>query len=856
MPVTRPEDILAAAQAGQAALAAQLAQHLLLQGPAPPALPSYPAPPPQLDPPVIRPRPRPLVAAQPTPRELQATVSASEKPVRVCYGNVRVGADLIWVGRSISNNRFVFHLRWCWGEINSITKVQLANEDLPGTAVQAHYTGTTTQTADATLSALIGGYTDTLIYSIPGGGTRGIAYSVIQIPYDDMPDSLDFTCELEGLKILDTRTSTTVYSTNPALQAYDFLTSELYGPGWEITDGDTDDLADMCDTLVSGQKRFESHYVLDRSQNIQAHVEAMVGAASAFLVPEDTRVFDVPRYKFAKNRSATSAGTFDLEAVSIDRSEVIRPINRASQPNRVRVRYIDTSIEPWAEAFAEQETAAVTAGTEAPRITTLNTPYIHSHRIANRLAVEYLNGQQLPEFDVEWIHADDGIRLQRGDVITLNKIPGFSASEYVRVLRKSLVRHAGGYFWRIMARQYQAGEFSNAVVDQTVPPAASMGDAFNPADPTSLVLTERIWSDDAGRYFSVIEIAFDGSVSEYARNYRVLVKIGTDTIFEEVVAHQGNGVAHDVTTPQVAQDDTYTVTVYTISTVGAISTGASDTVTPTGRGTVPSNVTNLEAIEYKDWIELEWDNVLSPGDTAHRIKRGSQSDTWATASDLDETVFMNRDAISEDTIVWRDHDAPSGDVEYFVKVISFEGLESAAADSVEITILDPKGSRAFERPRIPKYIDEAEWLDIDFDLYTYFNSNLLGGLEVFTGTVDDQWETALNVSGSGVLEFCGFAFLCAACSGDTTALGSRITLDGVVIWEQLNELGTGSDISFSLVPVGGVFTSPDSTTVGEDIADFQFHYLPYNHSLKIETYAGVTGASSITNYVGYKYHET
>lgn len=856
MPVTHAQ-VLAALNAGNTALASVLLQERLLQQTSTPQLPSFPPTPPppevSVEAPQPRPRPRTLRRTQRTPKELQVAVSASEKPVRVCYGSPRIGADIIWIGVDVG--WFVFHLRWCWGEIDSITKIQLNDEDLPSGSVVTNYLGTTIQGVDPTLSSIIGGFTDTLIYSVPGGGTRGIAYSVVKIRYRNMPDSINFTCQMDALKVLDTRTSTTAHSTNPALHLYDFLTSDLYGPNWVVDTTTTNSLANMCDTLISGQKRFESHYVMDRQASFSNHIEAMLGAAGAFLVSEDDQSETRPKYKFAENRPGSSAATYDLEAVSADGSDTLIPINRNNIPNRVRVQYTDTSTNPWNETFAESETADVTAGNEIPATTTLSAPFIHSHRVANRLAIEFLNGQRLPEFEIQWTHKDEGVRLQRGDIITLNTIPGFSGAEVVRVLRKSLVRAAGGYFWQIYARQYDASEYSDSVVDYTPPGAPSLGDPFTPDAPTNLVLGEDIWNDNAGRFFSVITATWDGSVSPYARSYRVRVTTVSDTIFEETIHHQGYGESHDITTLQVEQDLLHKVEVWTISTVGAVSAVETDTITPTGRSAVPDDVTNLEATEYPNFVELEWDNVLDPGDTAHRIKRGTQSDTWATADQLDESMFMNEQSFSETRIVWRDYDVGVGDVRYFVKVISFEGLESTNADTVDITIVEPKGSRGKERPRIVRYVNEAQWLHDDYEDFQAVNR--LGMVDV-DSTSTAGWFTPVDVSGSsGVLQFVIFELSCSVCAGETMELRTRITIDGTVIWDQGNEyVDTDHLANFCIVPVGMLFNDPDSPTAGEDHIDLDFHYLPFENQLKIEAFNDVTGSGIISTNVGYTYFLT
>ena len=84
---------------------------------------------------------------------------------------------------------------------------------------------------------------------------RNTAYIYMKLTYDQnkwqgLPN---ITVEVEGLKVYDTRTSTTGYSANPALCAYDFITrsSRRGGMGIDtarVVTASVDDAANFCDT--------------------------------------------------------------------------------------------------------------------------------------------------------------------------------------------------------------------------------------------------------------------------------------------------------------------------------------------------------------------------------------------------------------------------------------------------------------------------------------------------------------------------------------------------------------------------------------------------------------------------------
>ncbi len=84
---------------------------------------------------------------------------------------------------------------------------------------------------------------------------RGLAYLYIQTAFNavkfqtETPEAQQTI--IKGAKVFDTRTSTTIYSTNPALCLRDYFTNTVYGlsrPTAEMNDTDTTQAANDCDT--------------------------------------------------------------------------------------------------------------------------------------------------------------------------------------------------------------------------------------------------------------------------------------------------------------------------------------------------------------------------------------------------------------------------------------------------------------------------------------------------------------------------------------------------------------------------------------------------------------------------------
>ena len=889
--------------------------------------------------PTIRPSRGNLRETQNTPADTQLTLSAAEKPVRVAYGHQRLGAEVIWVGKEDPPlQMWVFHLRWCWGEIQAIQDLHLANEPVGANVDQVHYLGTTTQGVDPILARLIPGFTDTLVANI-GGQQRGIAHSVVRVSYPNMPDSVDFTAEVAGLKIYDPRDGGTRYSTNPALQLHDFATSAFYGPGWLDDEPSLIALANMNDEDVGGGARYIAHHLVDRPAGLNAQIATMTEAAGCFVNHRAGTLYYVP------NRPGAPVETFDLRAVSIEGTLQVRAINRLDAPNIVRVRYTNTDVIPWSEERAVASTPEVDSGAEFPRPSVLQASYIHDHAVAKRLAVEVLNSRQLPEFSLAWAHVDDGVRLERGTIVNLDQIPGFPGPRDVRILRRDMVRAGGGFYWLVHGRHYVSGEYSDVVETRQPPPAPTVdnpiypvavtdlavsespwldhngtyqtqllaswtgvdhaqttqyrvaftnqatgdlvsevsvvhqgpgdahsctssvvspgvqyrvdiwavtavgyisdvdtvlytatGDALGPPpDVTGVTLTERLWVDASGITYSALDVNWDGSADQWVRAYRVLVGAGGNVVAELNIVHQGPAITHLMTVQSAEQGIEHEVRVWAINVEGDISTNYdSDTLTPQGRVALPADATNFEAVEYTDFLELSWDNVLGPGDNSYRIKRGRPGSTWANADLMDFTIYENQLAYSTAGAIWRDYDIEEGESEYFIKALSNEGLESLNAAQVSIDVKTSKGSRGKERPRSPTSILDPKSLHDEHIGAFNVRDNVYGYMATEQFFDNANWQSFVDFGPdqSGVLMRFTVGFRFAAYSSGEARIGVRIIIDGRPVWEYLNRLAKppGSDANITFTPVGQVFLKPD----GKAIADLCDDYHPFNRSLQLE----------------------
>lgn len=196
---------------------------------------------------------------------------------QIIYGRTRVGGARVYDASTGTNNNELHRIMVFAGhEIESYDEIYLNDEVVtidPATGNVTsparyngfvrikRYFGTDTQTADADLIS------DTAGLAVDAGRwtsdhrLQGIAYLYVRFKYnqDKFPNGVPtISATIKGKKVYDTRTATTAWSDNPALCLRDYITS-AYGlnqPSTRVEDTAVTTAANICDELVSGQKRY------------------------------------------------------------------------------------------------------------------------------------------------------------------------------------------------------------------------------------------------------------------------------------------------------------------------------------------------------------------------------------------------------------------------------------------------------------------------------------------------------------------------------------------------------------------------------------------------------------------------
>lgn len=547
----------------------------------------------------------------------QLTVAADRAPLRVLYGRVRIGAQIANVVPYGSN--WVVQAIWGDGPIDAIESVWQNDEAYTGTVT--HYLGSGTPAADATLVAAFAANGVTYVDTLPG-----IAYSVFVLPSSEISGMPQLAAVIRGRLLYDRRSGLTVWSNNPALALADFLSSSSYGLGMSIDTASVDVAADACDALVGADKRRTIGLAIDSVQDARAWVETLRSYAGCWVFADAgvaRLVADRPR---ATDLSITHA------AGQISKLGRIKKRGTARLPNRVEIRYTDTSATPWRDASVWSPSMGLSTGIPDSQVAL---PGIQSASQAYREAVERLNKLWLSDLSVELEMFDDGLAVEVGDVIEVTHPIGLAAKK-LRVLSTS---SDYGRF-SINALEYDPAVYSDGVTSN---PTYLDTNLPNPAAPPALAglaIAEEVYQMGNGNYASRIRATWAAPGWPYLHRYYVELWDGSSLIAS------GNTEQIDWASPAIQEGTLYLLRACIISSVGAAGTWANQSLTAAGKLLLPGNVPAISAFEVGGEVRVTIDAAVDLDLKFYELRYDAGTatypttpwaDIWAAATFVDAT---------------------------------------------------------------------------------------------------------------------------------------------------------------------------------------------------------------------------
>jgi len=185
--------------------------------------------------------------------------------------------------------------------------------------------GTSSDTSFSTLTTVTNGLwtADHKLTNIPA------IYGLFAYDNEAFPNGIpNISAVVRGKKILDTRTSTTAYSTNSALVLYDYLTSEfgLNCDTSEINTASFNTAANVCDediSLAAGgtEKRYTTNGVVNTSDTPENIIKALLSAMGGTLTYSNGQFF-------------VKAGAYVSPSDTLTDDDFAGPIQIVTKPSR------------------------------------------------------------------------------------------------------------------------------------------------------------------------------------------------------------------------------------------------------------------------------------------------------------------------------------------------------------------------------------------------------------------------------------------------------------------------------------------------------------------------------------------
>ena len=366
--------------------------------------------------------------------------------IPVIYGERRVGGTIVFVETSGSSNNYLYIcLVLAEGEVQAVGDVYINDELL--TSGSKHFghvlidkkTGADSQTASSVLLATPSWEsTDKL---------SGIAYLGVRLTYnaDVFSGIPTITANVQGRKVYDPRTTSTSYSSNPALCLRDYLTNTRYGKGLletVIDDVSFGAAATDCDVNVESYdggddvKAFSCNAVILTNKNIFDNVKVLLSGMQGIMPYQNGQY----RLFIEKDKDST----FDFTIDNIIGGIALSGSSKSSKYNRVTAKFVNPDANwqsdavIWPEVDSTEYTAYLSADNNIELSTELNLTTVTNYYQARNIAKTACLASRLAGMTVELESTSEALVCVVGDIVTVtHPTPGWDEKEF-RVTRLSL----------------------------------------------------------------------------------------------------------------------------------------------------------------------------------------------------------------------------------------------------------------------------------------------------------------------------------------------------------------------------------------------------------------------------------
>jgi len=541
------------------------------------------------------------------------------------YGTVRKGGLVCFPGTWDNNHWLSMVIALAGHPVEGIDEIYFGEElafnaagvgqgrFLNQTYVRKHL-GATDQVADAYLISVMPAYWGSW------NRLQGIAYIVVDLAYNPnvFRSVPNITAIVRGRKVYDPRTSTTVFSANPALCLADYLADTEYGLGAAyVTDINSTDLiaaANICDESVaipnSGTElRYAANGILSSSEDPQANIEMLLSAMAG-------------RCVYVGGQWIIKAGAYEAPTITLDHTDFrgALQVNTRQQRrdlcNAVRGVFVSVDRAWQLTDFPPMTSATFEAQDNGERIwRDVELPFTTSVTMAQRLAkIElYATREQIALTVPVSLTA---LRLRAGDTVALTHSRfGWTAKPFVITdwsIAASGSSGAPTLGCTLALRETSSAVYSITANEQDLidaAPDSGLPDAFTVAAPSvvSVVATNQLSADGTIlHYLTITWTAYtDGFVAAGGR-IEVQYKKPTESAWTPAPNVPGS---QTVTRIGPLEDGiTYDVRLRAVNELGVASTWTTTTAAATVDTVAPGVPTSISATALLSAVNLRWTN--------------------------------------------------------------------------------------------------------------------------------------------------------------------------------------------------------------------------------------------------------
>ena len=349
---------------------------------------------------------------------------------KIIYGKCRIGGTIVFINTSDTDNNYLHIVIAVAGhEINAYKEVYFGNTKVweNGSYVDD---GTTDWEDHCLLKFHKGDQTtaDTDLVDAATGFTAqhkllDTAYIYARLDYDAevyVSGVPNISCVVEGKKVLDPRNSTTAFSTNPALIAYDYLRDTKYGLGESTSNIDTtsfSDAATLCDGTVNieggTQKRYECSGILDSGSTIKNNIEDILSSMMGSIHYSGGKFHLLPgAYRAPHNNP------IDVDMI-VSPIQVTTRRSKRTLFNTVKGRFVSEENNYVITDYPEQADASYVTEDGEEIVMDLALPMTTNNVMAQRIAKLTLKQSRL-QMSINFQMNLEGLNYKVGDTVNIN----------------------------------------------------------------------------------------------------------------------------------------------------------------------------------------------------------------------------------------------------------------------------------------------------------------------------------------------------------------------------------------------------------------------------------------------------